>query len=195
LSGRALTLLLCGGLLVAGCGGPEAHTRAAELLLKGMNTHRMLLTEGMLHEDVLVHSDGREIARGLDEVHAWLAWDSTLARQVAYDSLTSSHDTTWVHGAHLSGVDLALMGFSQVPLSEGSFLVHGWGGVREIHLSSPIVTAAGDPAAREADFLSWATHEYPQRLARIWSQDGFSYGVRTAAEWISLLTEWATGER
>jgi hypothetical protein len=195
LTGRALILGLCGCLAATACNGPESRTTGTELLLKGMNSHRMLLTEGLLHEEIRVFSAEREIARGLEDVHSWLAWDSTLARQIAYDSLFSRNDTTWIHNARVSGVDLVLMGFAQVPLKAGSFVVHAWGGVREIHLSSRRETAAGDPEAREADFISWATHEYPQRIGRIWSPEGYQYSARGAADWTAMLKEWATGER
>lgn len=190
-SGRALSLALA--LAISSCSTPEAQKSGADLLLKGLNTHRMVLTQGMLHQDITVFSDGQEIARGLDAVHSWLAWDSTLARRLSYDSLVVNHDTTWIRGAWMSGVDLALLGFAQIPLSAGSFLLHSWGGgVQEIHISSPLVTPSGDPVGKEAEFVAWASREYPQRLSRIRSPQGFHYSAAGAADWIALLREWVT---
>ncbi len=186
--------LLSVALSLQACSGPTPSP-VVDGFLKAYNDHDWSAAAAFLAEDVTFEGPDHDPIVGAAKVTSRLSWGTTLGSVWTLDDWHVSGDTARAAAMVERSEALRLMGVDEVHHEPGSMFVTQGG--RVVHVIVSARVPASEAAVQEAmeAFVPWARHEYRHRLERILPGEEFDYQERRAADWLSLLAEWRSGER
>jgi hypothetical protein len=165
-----------------------------ERFLELYNGYRVAEALELVAEDVAVDIPDAAPLSGSAALGSRMRWDSVLATRFRASTLQARGDTTVVARLTETSAWLQLLGVASLDREEARFVVRD-GLIAEISLGALTPSSRENLERAYEDFLPWAQHEYPERLARVRPEGQFDYQPRRAADLLSLLRVWRRGVR
>lgn len=190
---RPASLVLLATTLLA-CSQEASLTGNVDRFLELYSSQRIAETLELVTEDVVLAEPGATPVHGREALRARMQWDSVLVTRFRAAPARVRGDTVELLGLRQASAWLQLLGIDHLEHEMPRFVFRE-GLIERISLGA--VTESSREALDRAlkDFLPWAQHEFPQRLARIRPEGEFDYQARYAADLLSLLQEWRRPER
>jgi hypothetical protein len=179
---------------VVACAPEVGLTGAVDQFLETYNSYRIDQALELVTADVVLVEPGATPLRGRTALRARMQWDSVLATRFQATPARVRGDTVELLGLRQASAWLQLLGIDHLERRAPRFVFRD-GLIERISLGA--ITQAGREALDRGldDFLPWAQHEFPQRLARVRPDGEFDHQARYAADLLSLLQEWRRPER
>lgn len=178
---------------VAACSPGTSPGGQVDRFLEAYNSYRIAEALDLVTEDILLEEPGTTPLRGKGALAGRMRWDSVLATQFQPAAARRRGDTVELLGLRQASAWLQLLGVDYLERGSPRFVLDA-GSIDRIFLGT-LTEASREALDRGLEnFLPWAQHEFPERLARIRPDGEFAYQARRAADLLSLLQEWRRPE-
>ncbi|HEX9692821.1 MAG TPA: nuclear transport factor 2 family protein [Gemmatimonadales bacterium] len=175
---------------IVGCAADRGADKVVRDFLTARNRYDLRAVSDLVTEDVVMRDPLALPSGGRKAVLARVRWDSVLSSQWRWTGTTVHGDTVTFRRLAETSTWHQILGIGLVERDTTRFVVRA-GRVSEIVLGGLDVASETRLRAALDDFLPWALHEFPERLARTRPDGLFDPDPRRGADWLSLIRIWS----